>query len=294
MPIMNLRQLEIFLAVARQGSFTAAADKLPMAQPAVSLAIQKLEESLDAKLFVRDKSGASLTDEGRVLVRHAEAVLSQLENARQDIGAFSRLASGHITLGAPAMVAGYVLPALLSSFRAKFPGISLSVRQAGAKAIEEEIRSGHIDFGLISDWRNSEDMHAEHISSHRIVACVAKRSKLAKAGSLSWQQLFEHPLILFPQEYYMRQVVDHASVRLHAKVQVAMEVETVPLIVGLAERGVGVATLLDNAAEAHSSQIARLALPADARIDVALCRRKHVPLSRASEALWTHLLSASA
>jgi DNA-binding transcriptional LysR family regulator len=292
MHAMNLRQLEIFLAVARHGSFTAAAEKLPMAQPAVSLAIHKLEDSLDAKLFVRDKSGATLTDEGKVLVRHAEAVLSQLENARQDIGAFSKLASGHVTLGAPAMVAGYVLPPLLSSFRRQFPGISLSVRQAGAKAIEEEIRSGQIDFGLISDWRNSEDLHAEHTSSHKIVACVAKRSKLAQAKSLSWQQLFEHPLILFPQDYYMRQVVDHASARLHAKVQVAMEVETVPLIVGLAERGVGVATLLDTAAEAHASQVARLALPADARIDVALCRRKHVPLSRAAEALWTHLRGA--
>lgn len=290
---MNLRQLEIFLAVARHGSFTAAAEKLPMAQPAVSLAIQKLEESLDARLFMRDKSGATLTDEGRVLVRHAEAVLSQLENARQDISAFSKLASGHVTLGAPAMVAGYVLPPMLASFRQQFPGISLSVRQAGAKAIEEEIRNGQIDFGLISDWRNSEDMHAEHISSHKIVACVARRSKLARVGSLSWQELFEHPLILFPQEYYMRQVVDHASTRLHANVRVAMEVESVPLIVGLAERGVGVATLLDNAAEAHRSQIARLALPSDARIDVALCRRKQVPLSRAGEALWTHLLTAA-
>jgi DNA-binding transcriptional LysR family regulator len=92
----------------------------------------------------------------------------------------------------------------------------------------------------------------------------------------------------------MRQVLEHASTRLHAKMQVAMEVETVPLIVGLAEHGVGVATLLDNAAEAHASQVARIALPADARIDVALCRRKHVPLSRAGEALWTHLRNSGA
>lgn len=287
--IMNIRQLEIFLAVSDCGSFTSAAERLFMAQPAVSLAVQKLETSLDTTLFRRERTGVSLTEEGRVIARHGKAILAHVDNARQEIGAFQRLEIGRISLGAPAMVTGYVLAAAIAEFKRTYPGIELNVVQAGAKEIEDHVRAGRLDIGVISDWRTSTGLHVERVATHRIVAIVSTSSKLSRRRKLSWRELLQQPLVLFPRTYYQRQLVDHKARELGRVLEVTVETESLSLIAELIAHDIGVATLLDAAADSYADGIAQVALPSDAQVPVALCRANVGQMNRAGQALWAFL-----
>lgn len=286
---MNLRQLEIFLTVVSKGSFTAAAGELSMAQPAISLAMRKLESDVGARLLERARTGVVPTEAGRVLLHHAQAVLAHLRNARQEIGAFERLEIGKVTLGAPTMVAAHLLPGLLARFSREHPGVALTVHQGGAKMIEEAVRAGTMDIGLISDWQTAAGLHVERIRDRRMVACVARRSPIARKRRLSWDELLSQRLVLFPQQYYQRQVIDHIS-RVRGRVlDIAAETDAIPLMIELVASGAGVATLLDAAARAYASRIAVIALPADALVPLALCGRGVEHLNAAQRALWSHL-----
>jgi DNA-binding transcriptional LysR family regulator len=289
MQTLNTRHLSIFLAIVECGSFTAAAAKLPMAQPAVSLAMQNLEEALGAKLFTREKTGVTLTDEGRVLLPHAQAVMAQMATARREIAAFRGLEAGHVAIGAPAMIASYLLVAPITRFRLAYPGITLTIRQAGAREIEQQIRAGTLDMGLTSDWQPDDDLHIERIGRRPMVACVAKSSRLPRRTPLTWEQLFAQPLILFPKGYHQRQLLEHVSTRDGFHMNTVMEVETVPLMMSLVEQNLGVTIVMDVAAEANRERVARIALPTEAQVPIALCRRKLSPLSQAGEMLWSFL-----
>lgn len=286
---MNLRQLEIFATITDKGSFTAAATELSMAQPAVSLAVRKLEAAVGARLFARDRTGIKLTEAGEALLRHTHAIAAHLRDAKREIGAFERLETGRVTLGAPTMVAAHLLPGLLARFKRKYPGVALTIRQGGAKMIEKAVRAGQMDIGIISDWHTASGVHVERIADRRMVACAAKRSAIARAKSLTWDRFLSQPLVLFPAQYYQRQMIDHVSRARGQALHVVAETDAIPLMIELVASGAGIATLLDAAAQAHSARIAAVALPSDAIVPMALCCRGLGDLSAAQRALWSHL-----
>ena len=133
---MDLRQLRVFVEVARLGSFTRAAEHLHVAQPAVSLSIRKLEEGLDLTLLNRQEKRVTLTAEGEALLAHARRILEDCAAAEAEMAELRGLGSGEVRVGIPPMMSSYFFPLIIREFRRRYPKLRLSVNGEGAASIQ--------------------------------------------------------------------------------------------------------------------------------------------------------------
>src|SRR5690349_16270112 len=150
---MELRQLAVFVAVAEEGSFTRAADRLHVVQSAVSAGVRKLEKELGASLFDRSTHSVKLTDPGRALLPEARATLAAAQAARDAVDEARGGLRGTVVLGtmqAQGMRA-IDLPGLLAEFRADHPGVAVSVRHSGGSTeMGRDVRDGRLDLAFVA------------------------------------------------------------------------------------------------------------------------------------------------
>lgn len=150
-PDLSTVWLRVFLEVARHGSFTVAARTLGWTQSAVSRQISSLESALDgAQLFDRLPRGVRLTEAGRALVPHAEAVTESLRGARRELAALRELVGGHVQFGAFPTADSALVPRTLAAFRDRHPGIRLSREEGLTPHLLHRLASGHLDLAIVS------------------------------------------------------------------------------------------------------------------------------------------------
>lgn len=147
---MQLESLEAFLAVARYGSITGAARALGFTQSAVSRQVATLEEQTGTRLFDRLARGVVLTDEGRCLLPHAEAVTGRLATARRDLDALRGLGAGRLRVGAFPTALAALVPRALAAFRRAHPDVTLALAEGRTPALLEQLRSGDADVAVVS------------------------------------------------------------------------------------------------------------------------------------------------
>ena len=146
---MTLRQLEVFLAIARVHSYRQAAEALHTSQPALSQHIRELEAELGVRLFDRLSRGVVLTEAGGLLEERAKRVFATLTDVREVLGELQGLQRGSLLIGASTTPGIYVLPAVIGEFRRRHPGINLRLRIANSRVIEEAIRAHEVDLGVV-------------------------------------------------------------------------------------------------------------------------------------------------
>jgi DNA-binding transcriptional LysR family regulator len=145
----TLRQLEVFLAVARAGSFRRATDRVHLSQPALSQHVGELERGLGARLFDRRGRSVALTEAGRILEDHALRVFATLASAQEAIADLAGGARGPLVIGASTTPGLYVIPALMSALEREQPGITLELRVANSHIIEQQVRANDLDLGVV-------------------------------------------------------------------------------------------------------------------------------------------------
>jgi DNA-binding transcriptional LysR family regulator len=155
----SLRQFEVFLAVARAKSFRRAADGLHLSQPSLSQHVAELERELGVKMFDRLRRTVELTEAGRVLEDHLQRLFATLDSARKAIDDLSGLQRGSLVVGASTTPGIYVVPGMLAGFRARYPGIHLSLQIANSAVIEQRVRTNEVDLGVVGGHalRKSEE-----------------------------------------------------------------------------------------------------------------------------------------
>src|SRR5689334_5113963 len=140
---MDHRRLRLFLAVADEGSFTAAAEAAHVAQPAVSLAVRELETELGAALFVRSRQGAALTVAGEALVGPARQALRDLDNASAAVREVVGLVAGRLDVASLPTLAADPVAGLVGRFRHDHPGVTVRLRAPfGLEEVADDVRSG--------------------------------------------------------------------------------------------------------------------------------------------------------
>jgi DNA-binding transcriptional LysR family regulator len=147
---MTLEQLRIFLAVAEHLHFTRAAEALYITQPAVSAAIQSLEDEYSVKLFHRIGRRTEITDAGQLLQVEAQKILDQVFLTERGLRELNNLQQGELKLGASLTIGNYWLPARISQFKRQHPGISVVCTLANAEEICEGTATGLFDVGIVS------------------------------------------------------------------------------------------------------------------------------------------------
>jgi DNA-binding transcriptional LysR family regulator len=146
---MTIRQLEVFLAIAHAQSFSRAAEHIHLSQPTLSEHVKELEQELGVPLFIRHSRSVSLTEPGRVFEDYATRVVATLAAGRHAIAELDGLKRGSLVVGASTTPGTYVLPARIAKFRDQYPGITVALRIANSRAVQECVRDGEVDLAVI-------------------------------------------------------------------------------------------------------------------------------------------------
>lgn len=227
---MNLRQLEIFSAVAEQRSFSRAARQLHIAQPAVSIAIRKLEQALGLRLFNRADRAVALTPEGEVLYQHALRIARLVEDARREVSELQGLGRGTVRVGIPAMLSSYYFPDVFQAFRLQYPGLSIQVVDAGTRHIQRLLVDDEVDIGVISSEYPARELDSHVVINEEMKACVAPQHPLAGRRTIRFRDLASARLVVHRHGYYLREVVDRFMGQTDSPPRVEMETNLVPLM----------------------------------------------------------------
>ncbi len=239
---MTLRQFEAFLAVARAKSFRRAADLLHLTQPALSQHVRELEGELGARLFDRLGRTIALTEAGRLLEEHAVRLFATLQGARDAIGELQGLTRGSLLIGGSTTPGIYVLPRLIAAFRARYPGIQVSLRIANSRVIEERIRANELDLGVVGGHvlGPGERCLAAGLLDE-LVLIVPPRHPWARRRAILPAKLSGERLLMREEGSATRQVTERALTAAGIKFSVAMELDHTEAIKQAVMAGLGVA-----------------------------------------------------
>jgi DNA-binding transcriptional LysR family regulator len=211
---VELRQLATFVAVAEEGSFTRAADRLHVVQSAVSAGVRKLEKEFDAMLFDRSTHSVKLTDAGRVLLPEARATLAAAQAAKDAVDAARGGLRGTVVLGtmqAQGMRA-IDLAGMLTAFRAEHPEVEVKLRHAGGSiAMATEVQEGRLDLAFVGlPGDPPPGIKLIPITSEPIMLAAPAEHPLAKRRSVGLAALTQEPLVDLPAGWGTRMAVDRS------------------------------------------------------------------------------------
>ena len=205
---MNTRHLRYFVTLAETGHFTRAAEQLHIAQPALSIAIKKLEQHFELQLFHRHERKITLTREGEVFAHHARMILQQVKDAELAMAELRGLEKGEVRLGVPSMLGSYFFPKILMGFKNRYPNIKLTMVEAGTHSIRKKLLSGELDIGVISNKSPLEELETKPILTSQIVALVGENHSFSQKKSISFSDFFKEELVMFKPGYFNRDYID--------------------------------------------------------------------------------------
>ena len=287
---MNLKRLEYFCQLAVLGNFTRAAHKIGIAQPALTIAIQKLEQEVGLKLINRAEKNALLTAEGDVLYKLATQLLNQAKQVELELEALKDLERGTIRFGVSAMMGSYYFPKVLTAFKQKYPKIKIHLVDQGTAALEKMLLNGELDLALVrGDLENTQLRYTELINEE-IVAGMVSSHPLAAEQTLSLAQFCQEPLVLFHEGYFLREVVSQYSKKHHLALDIRMETNLVELQKSLVRNEVGITTCLSRILQ-NEQQMTSIPFEPKIEFKLSLAWKKNHYLSKASKAFMTYLSS---
>src|SRR3954465_13631392 len=155
--MLDVRRMRVLREVARHGSFSAAAEALSFTQSAVSQQIAALERETGATLVERSVRGIRLTDAGRALARHTDAILRRLAEAEAELEAIAGLRGGRLRMASFESAGATLMPLAIAGFRAKHPGIELTMTLGEPELTEPQLKSGELDLVLGFGSRYAEE-----------------------------------------------------------------------------------------------------------------------------------------
>ncbi|NVC95932.1 LysR family transcriptional regulator [Vibrio natriegens] len=275
---MESKQLKHFLAVAEQGNITHAAKVLNIAQPALSISIKKFEQSLGVTLFRREDKKISLTQEGETLLVHAKRVIQQLHDAQLAINELKGLAKGEVRLGTPSMMGSYFFPRIVMAFKSQFPDLKLTLVEAGTHSIRSMLLDGRLDIGVISCDNVPDDLETDHLFTSQMVAVVAPEHELAQRESLTFDEFFEHELVMFQRGYFHREFLDQVSEEHGFTMKSSFETNLLPLILSIVKHEFAITALLELVTQ-HEKDVVGIPFNPPVTLDLALAWRKDGYLS---------------
>jgi LysR family transcriptional regulator, carnitine catabolism transcriptional activator len=240
---MTPRQLRAFATVAQTLSFARACERLHLSQPALSLAIRNLEDSLGGRLLTRTTRQVRLTPEGAALLPQALQLLADWDNVRERMRQRFTLQRGHVTLAAMASFAGNVLPRLLRKYRERFPNVEVTVHDVIQEQVLEMVESGRVEIGVGFEPEAKNVLAFEPLIVDRFMAIVPPDSPLKNEKSVTWAQLLDHDFISLQRPSSMRRVLEESLAAKKMELRVAFECHQLATVGEFVAGGLGVSVV---------------------------------------------------
>ncbi|GAP36019.1 LysR family transcriptional regulator [Piscinibacter sakaiensis] len=192
--------LHLFAAVVEHRTITAAAAAVNLSLPAASARLKALEEVAGTRLLQRSKAGATPTDAGRALARHAHRVLAELEALHVDMASFGHGLRGTLRLLCNTAAMSEALPGRIGRFLSTTPDLDIEVRELPSEEVIDALRRGTADLGIVADHIDPAGLLVKPWIEDRLVAVLPSRHALARRRHLSYGELLEEPLVGLPRD----------------------------------------------------------------------------------------------
>ncbi|ADG15268.1 DNA-binding transcriptional LysR family regulator [Paraburkholderia atlantica] len=284
---VTLRQLRVFIEVARLQSFSRAGDEIGLTQSAVSRCVRELEGEIGLKLIDRTTREVQLTDVGGNLVSSVSRLLSDLDDALREIREIGEQRRGRVVVAASPTVACRLMPRVVASCGQQFPYVTLGLRDDVQSDVVRKVKSGEVDFGVIIGPFSDDDLLSETLMTDSF--CIVSRDdhRLAARKQVTWKDLDGEQLVMLDYASGSRPLIDAVMQAQGVNATVVQELGHSATVFGLVEAGVGISVLpwLALPLPAGASLVARPLVPrAERRVE--LVRRRDRSLSPAAEAVW--------
>jgi DNA-binding transcriptional LysR family regulator len=282
---VELRQLATFVAVAEEGSFTRAADRLHVVQSAVSAGVRNLEKELATMLFDRSTHSVRMTDSGRALLPEARATLAAAQAAKDAVDEVSGGLRGTVVLGtmqAPGMRA-VDLAGLLAAFRAEHPGVAVEIRHSGGSSeMAREVAEGSRDLAFVAlSGDGPPGLELITLAREPIMLAVTAGHPLAKRTDIELKALYDETLVDLPPGWGIRMAVDRSFAAAGLTRTITYEVNDTATMIDFIRNGLAIGMLPQSLIEStgdiafvpirdHPPQFqTAIAIPANRRLSAA-------------------------
>ncbi len=285
---VNLEYYRVFYYVVKTGSFSQAAQELCISQPAVSQTIKQLESQLGGSLFLRLPRGIQLTREGEVLYSYVSQGYEYLMLAEKKVREMQNLETGEIRIGASDMTMEFYLLPHLERFHKQFPKVHIQVSNAPTPVTIQTLRSGKIDFGVISEpIETGKGFKTVAVGELQDILVAGKDffgGEFIEPANISPQELIRYPIIMLEEGTSTRKYVNWYFSEQGIRLKPELELATSNLIVKLAIRGMGIGCVMKGFAEPYlrSGELKEVPLsPSIPPRKMLIAIHEHLPLSAA-------------
>ncbi len=290
---ITIKQLTAFVAVAQSQSFAEACERIHLSQPALSITIKNLEETLGGSLLVRSTRTLGLTPEGEAFLPVARRLLADWESALGDISTLFSLKRGKLAIAAMPFFAASSLPNILLQFHHSYPDINLSVHDVVNEAVIEATQSGRVELGVCFDPGDYKDLHFEPLFDETYVALLPSNHPLNTQEIIEWQQLFEYQFLTLQQPSSLHTDIKETMLREGIPFSVYIETHQLTTIGRMVALGLGVSAVPESC-EAQMLEMGAVSKPLVSPViskKVGVIYRKRYALSSAADAMKKALLA---
>ena len=238
---MEMAQLEYFSKVVQERSFSKAADRVYRTQPAVSIAIRRLEEEIGLPLLDRTQKTPVLTDAGQVVYDYAQRILALRDQVGQAISELQSLKRGRVRVGANESTSLYLLPDFILKFREQHPEVKVEIYRHVSSRLPREVLERNVDFALMASEPADRDLEAFPVLKDELVLIMSPKHPLAGRSSVKVKDLGKESFVAHNVNSGSRLKVIEAFARQHTPLNIALELATIETIKRFVQKRVGLA-----------------------------------------------------
>lgn len=279
---MTLKQLRYLIAIAEAGSFSNAARRAFIAQPALSRQIGLLESELDMQLLARMHDGIELTDAGRQLYEVARSVIQKLDSVKDELKSSRGNPMGHVSMSIPVTASALLLPTIITQAQARFPGIKLTIWDGLSREGGQAIELGKVDFGVVPNAEELEHVIAEPVFTEDLY-WVGTPAQEADNSPITLAEAAATRLVMPPRALHLRRRIEQAAMETGVTLDSSYEQQSAPGITSLVRAGL--AATISNwppLTELLEPISARLIVEPRITRTISLAYSQHKPLSFAA------------
>src|SRR3984957_6809678 len=205
---MTEKQLRVFIALAETLNFAAAANRVHLSQPALSLSLKNLENEVGGRLVARTTRQVRLTPEGESLLPRARRLVADWEATEQMLRQRFTLQRGDVTIAVMPAFAGNVLPGMLTAYRQAYPKVDVAILDVIHEEVLDLVAQGRVELGIGFEPESAEELQFVPLFLDRFVAALPRRESFQRVRRMSWRQLLIHPFITLQRPSTVRRLLE--------------------------------------------------------------------------------------